>query len=235
MIIGIYKITSPSNKIYIGQSTNIEKRWNDYKKFYNCISQSRLYRSLKKYDSNNHKFEILNNLIGYWSDEQLQKELDELESFWINHYNSIKEGLNIKEGGIGGKHNQETKDKISKALKNKPREEWVKEKISKGIKGRKFNEEWKNKISENKKGYKYSKESRKKIGDSNKGKKKKFNYRYLSILQYDLDGNLVKEWENSNQVIKELSQIGYSSLIKVCRGERNHKYKGYIWKWKTLE
>jgi len=31
-MIGIYKIISPSNKIYVGQSTDIEKRFNASKK-----------------------------------------------------------------------------------------------------------------------------------------------------------------------------------------------------------
>ena len=31
-IMGIYKITSPSGKIYIGSSKNINKRWKDYLK-----------------------------------------------------------------------------------------------------------------------------------------------------------------------------------------------------------
>ena len=48
-MIGIYKITSPTNKIYIGQSTNIENRWNDYYKMIRCKRQTRLYNSLKKY------------------------------------------------------------------------------------------------------------------------------------------------------------------------------------------
>lgn len=30
-MIGIYKITSPSNRIYIGQSIDIEARWKSYK------------------------------------------------------------------------------------------------------------------------------------------------------------------------------------------------------------
>ena len=30
-MIGIYKIVSPSGKVYIGQSTNIERRWKEYK------------------------------------------------------------------------------------------------------------------------------------------------------------------------------------------------------------
>jgi hypothetical protein len=50
-MIGIYKITSPSKKVYIGQSVNIEKR----KYFYeigNCKKQIKLYNSIKKYGLN---------------------------------------------------------------------------------------------------------------------------------------------------------------------------------------
>ena len=223
---GIYKITSPSGRIYIGQSQNIKIRWYDYKRLYNCKLQPKLYRSLEKYGPENHKFEII--------EECLLEQLDEREVYWINYYNSIKEGLNIKEGGIGGKHNEETKQKISKALKGKPREEWVKKKISEKIEGRIFKEEWKEKISNAKKGFKYSEESRIKMSNSSKGKKRKFRNRYLSVLQYDLEGNFIKEWENTKKLIEELPYIGYSSLLKVCRGERKHIYKGYKWKWKNL-
>ena len=43
-MIGIYKITSPSNKIYIGQTTNYKKRLGDYYNL-NCINQIKLYNS----------------------------------------------------------------------------------------------------------------------------------------------------------------------------------------------
>ena len=33
-MIGIYKITSPNNRVYIGQSINIEKRFIGYKRMY---------------------------------------------------------------------------------------------------------------------------------------------------------------------------------------------------------
>lgn len=57
-ICGIYKITSPSNKIYIGSSSNIKKRWNSY--FYlKCKLQPKIYNSLKKYGSENHIYEII--------------------------------------------------------------------------------------------------------------------------------------------------------------------------------
>lgn len=57
-IIGIYKITSPTNKIYIGQSINIKGRWGSYRNL-DCKSQDKLYKSLKKHGPENHKFEIV--------------------------------------------------------------------------------------------------------------------------------------------------------------------------------
>ena len=53
-MIGIYKITSPTNKIYIGQSINIEKRFLNYNSI-NCKKQIRLYNSFKKYGFDKHK------------------------------------------------------------------------------------------------------------------------------------------------------------------------------------
>lgn len=57
-MIGIYKITSPTKKVYIGQSVNIERRFLVYKKL-NCKKQPRLYDSFRKYGVDKHKFEIL--------------------------------------------------------------------------------------------------------------------------------------------------------------------------------
>ena len=71
-MIGIYKITSPTNKIYIGQSTNIKQRWNDYNKMIRCKRQTRLYNSLKKYGPKNHIFEILEEC----SESQLFHQMD---------------------------------------------------------------------------------------------------------------------------------------------------------------
>ena len=35
-MVGIYKITSPSGRVYVGQSTNIEKRFAEYRGLRNC-------------------------------------------------------------------------------------------------------------------------------------------------------------------------------------------------------
>ena len=57
-MIGIYKITSPLGYIYIGQSINIDYRFNVYKKL-KCKSQLRIYNSFVKYGVDNHIFEII--------------------------------------------------------------------------------------------------------------------------------------------------------------------------------
>lgn len=46
-MIGIYKITSPSNKIYIGQTTNYITRCKNYR-LLRCENQTKLYPSLLK-------------------------------------------------------------------------------------------------------------------------------------------------------------------------------------------
>lgn len=150
-MVGIYKITSPSNKIYIGQSTNIEHRFDYYKKL-QCKGQPKLYNSLKKYSPTNHLFKIIEEC-----DIDL---LNEREIYWIDYYKCLDKGLNIKEGGKGGKHSQETKDKISKNLKNRDISSW-KNKI--------YSEERNNKLSQSKKGLVLSSETKDKISNSNKG------------------------------------------------------------------
>ena len=57
-MIGIYKITSPSNKVYIGQSINIKKRFNQYK-WSKAKQQPILHNSFLKYGVKNHVFEIV--------------------------------------------------------------------------------------------------------------------------------------------------------------------------------
>lgn len=54
-IIGIYKITNPIGEVYIGQSTNILKRFYSHKLNY---GGSKLKESIKKYGFENHTFEL---------------------------------------------------------------------------------------------------------------------------------------------------------------------------------
>jgi group I intron endonuclease len=107
--IGIYKIISPSGKIYIGQSWDIAKRFSKYKSLPSVKSQRILYNSLLKYGWNNHIFEV----IEYCADTITQKDLDDLEIYYIKVYKDSGHFLlNIREGGLGGKHHKESIEKM---------------------------------------------------------------------------------------------------------------------------
>lgn len=60
-ICGIYKITSPSGSIYIGQSIDIEQRWRSYGRM-SEKAQRLLSKSFFHYGFYNHKFEIIHEL-----------------------------------------------------------------------------------------------------------------------------------------------------------------------------
>lgn len=111
-ICGIYKITSPSGKIYIGQSIDIKKRFSYYKGVH-CKYQKRLLNSIKKYGFDKHKFEII--------DYCLPEELNEKEKYYVDLYQTFnsKEGLNLLDGGGRKVFSDETKKKISDTLKRK--------------------------------------------------------------------------------------------------------------------
>jgi group I intron endonuclease len=107
-ICGIYKITSPSGGIYIGQSKNIINRKWEYASL-KCRDQSRLYNSLKKYGWSNHTFDIIC--------ECSESDLNELEKYYIKKFRTFntKHGMNLTDGGDHFKHSEETKQKISKS------------------------------------------------------------------------------------------------------------------------
>jgi group I intron endonuclease len=84
-IIGIYKITSPTGRVYIGKSKDINRRWKTYKN-YNCKKQPKLYASLKKYGWEAHVFEII--------EECDFDDLNYKERFWQDNFEVLNEGLN---------------------------------------------------------------------------------------------------------------------------------------------
>lgn len=107
-IITIYKITSPTNKIYIGQTRDYKRRCYAYRGD-GPKSQKKLYFSLKKYGLENHKFEIVHELPSDVS----QEILDNYEILYFNQYRSCGfEMMNLKECGKSGKHSLETIQKF---------------------------------------------------------------------------------------------------------------------------
>lgn len=106
----IYKITSPNNKIYIGQSTNWQKRYSYYKNL-KCKNQPKLYNTFLKYGLENFKFEILETNI-------LQCFLNLYEQCYICLFDSYNSGLNCTEGGgFSPMSNPDIAAKVSKTKK----------------------------------------------------------------------------------------------------------------------
>lgn len=89
-MIGIYKITNPEGKIYIGQTINLKKRIVAHKS--SCINMfklNKLQKSFSIYGFNNHVFEIIL--------ECNKEQLNEKERYFQLLYNTTgNNGLNSR-------------------------------------------------------------------------------------------------------------------------------------------
>ena len=217
-ICGIYKITSPSGRVYVGQSVDIYGRWNLYKRL-GCKRQIKLYNSLKKYGCDAHSFEII--------EECLPEQLNEREIYRGNFYNvfNSKNGLNLREcGGNHGKHSEETKQKLrefrhseetkkmlSKILTGKKRTEETKQKLrelaQKGITGRRGmtnSKEHSQKIRESLLGSHHSEETKQKIRLANLGKK-----------HSEETKQKMREFRNSEETKKKMREHRHTEESKI--------------------
>lgn len=52
------------------------------------------------------------------------------------------------------------------------------------------------------------------------------------ILQYDLDGNLIKEWKSLREIENNNSTLKRNQISKCCKGEKDF-YAGFIWKYES--
>lgn len=141
---GIYKITSPSGSIYIGQTRDSVTRFRNYK-YVRCFNQKRIYNSLLKYGPESHIIEIIHEL----PNDITQDVLNTYEIFYWQQYKDCNfDMMNIKEPGSNGKHSEETKKKLSVKNTGYKFTEEQKQNLSKAKKGRKLSEEHKRKLSE---------------------------------------------------------------------------------------
>lgn len=132
---GIYKITSPTGRIYIGQSIDLDIR-RKYYTYRMCKNQKRLHASILKYGWINHNFEIveycvplvLNDRERYWQDFYEVLGKNGLNCVLVNSTNckrviSNETRQKISLAGTGKKLSPETKKKLSQALKALPYDE----------------------------------------------------------------------------------------------------------------
>lgn len=96
---GIYKIINlVKGKVYIGESLDIDARWDTHREDLNNNSHHsyKLQQDWNEYGTDNFKFEIIALL-----DEDIKRLSDEYilliyEDYYIKHYDSISNGYNIE-------------------------------------------------------------------------------------------------------------------------------------------
>jgi group I intron endonuclease len=221
----IYKMTSPSNKIYIGQTRNLIKRKSYYRTL-NRNTQPAIYNSLQKYGFENHNFEIIETL----PEDSSQDLLNEREIYYINYYkNNGYIMLNIKEGGSSGKLPEESIEKIRLANT-----------------GRKHSEETKRKHSENakrlglkppsNKGKHMSEKTKQKMSESAMGivKAKGLKNAKSRCVAQLLNDKIVYVFETITEAIN-LTGIPKNTIIRTIKNSDNHYGGGYKWKYISKE
>lgn len=165
IICGIYKITSPSNRVYIGQSEDIYERISSYISG-RCGNQRKLYYSIKKYGWENHKFEIIHICK--------VAKLNAMEIYYAKLYNAHdkKLGMNLREcGGSRGRHSEESKKLMSKnSCFRGERAQEIIERIAKKNRGKKRTPETIKNISDAHKGYVMPQSQKDKIAKANSGR-----------------------------------------------------------------
>ena len=107
---GIYKITNlKNNKAYIGQSTDIKRRWINHKLELknNSHRNSHLQNAFNKYGEEAFEFRIL--------EETFEENLDDAEEYWINYFDSTnpRKGYNLTYGGNNSKIREDIQEQMN--------------------------------------------------------------------------------------------------------------------------
>lgn len=249
-ILGIYSVTNKINgKIYIGQSIDIERRWQQHKYSNGNII---LRNAIKKYGIDNFEFKILEKITpNNKSKIEITEELTKLEQKWFD----IEEPF-LKENGYNIQ-------KTSKPNLTPNRDKHFGSKISKikidnnhtgkniiqyDLNGLKI-KEWRSAADvERKLGYNaenISASCLRKTKTSNN-----FIWRFKNdilsendlssiksrvkpitrkIKQISLEGKIIKIWKSLKQLVNE-SDFDNRGVKSCCDNKRNN-YKGYKWEW----
>lgn len=118
----IYKYTSPSGKVYIGQTMDEKKRRKEFRNLNIKYAGRKINHARKKYGPENFEYEVLER-YRFRVMERARKKLNEREKYFIELYDSYRNGYNSDTGGWdarGFKWSEETKAEFRKKKKGKP-------------------------------------------------------------------------------------------------------------------
>ena len=161
----VYKITSPSGRIYVGSTIDFNRRMSYYKKLH-CKRQPKIHASLNKHGFDRHSVEILEVTT---TDFLLKRE-----HYWGMVYDVLAKG-NLNSALPKGDEkypvvSEEVRLKIGRASKNRIVSEETRMKLSKASKGRKPSEEAIRRSIEARKGRKFSESHKRKLSEAKIGK-----------------------------------------------------------------
>lgn len=231
----IYKILSPSNRIYVGVTCDIKQRFRHYRNLYPS-SQKLLYRSLAKYGYGSHSIEIIESFkstIGFAHGKEI---------FWIRSYMSNRckypeqNGMNMTDGGqgtIGYKMTNEQRVKLGDRVRGFRHTDEAKRRIGDAAKGNKYGKgyKWSEKkmvdMKERMMGNKFGKGP----SENNKAAIRASAYKKrIPILQYDKENNFIKEHFG---VLEAQKELGINNISGVLTGKLKHT-AGFIFKYKQI-
>lgn len=217
----IYMYTNKINgKRYVGQTNDFNRRHKEHIK--SSYNEKRKYDynvpfhcAIRKYGIENFEIKILAENIS------TQEKMNEYEIFFIKRYKTLannKKGYNVASGGSNGNpYAGKTEEEMNEI----------------------FNDKWKQKQSESHMWQKgennpmygkcHSEETKQKMSEAKKGENNPMFGKGVKICQYDKQINLIKIWDCSMDIQRELG-INQSNICKCCKG----KYKtvgGYIWRY----
>lgn len=252
-ICGIYQLRNKiNNKIYIGQSIDIERRWTYYK--YNNATIF-LKNAIKKYSIENFEFRILEKIdINDKTENQLRELLYEREQYWFDIEKPYKyeNGYNINKTAKPNyteKRDEEFGKKISRIkIENNHCGKPI---IQYDLEG-KFIKEWRSAAQiERELGY-YS-ENISAVCLKKNYTSHRFIWRFKTeplkkeeinnipqviinptIRQYDLNGKLVATHKNSTEASLKTGISAKSAILHACSG-RYKTSNGFIWKYGNKE
>lgn len=237
-ISGIYKIISPSGKIYIGQSIDLYRRLKSYFEPNSNKNQKILKYSFNKYGVEKHKFYIIEEC-----DISL---LNERERYWQEKYINYLLNCRLTEtSDKSGICSQQTKTNISNGLKSSGRSyQHLKRKIYQYDYNGVFIKEWQSLRTASKElNIQSSQISKSTKMDSNNNSAGGFIWSYekspcidgkigqnkIKVKQYNLDNGLIIEWESVTLAAKE-TNTSKASIIRCCKG-RQRTANGFLWSY----
>lgn len=208
MIGVIYKYTSPSNKIYIGQTIKPSERYRKHiNEAYNAKHSgynTHLSKAIRKYGIENFKYEIIVT-VNIDNLQELTKKLDWFEQFYIRKYNSYKNGYNLTKGG-GGCRGYKMSETNIKLLRERYKNSGLSKYAHK--KGDVVSEETRKKISNTMKGKPKTIEHKTKVAEANAKYKKPI---------FCVENNTI--YASVYDAAKELN-LQFGNIWSVCNGRR---------------